>query len=161
DRLVLAKTIVIARDGAGADVCLRADRRVAQIRVVVRFRTRHHVRLLGLDEVTDPRILVEARARPAVAERTDLYALADRGFGHDRVGLDVAVVGDADVDEHRPAIDAHVIADARLAAQHDVRAEPHVLPDRRDVGIDVRRARIDHRDAGAHPRFIDAPARLR
>src|SRR5262245_42111330 len=39
DRLMLLHAVVIARDGAGADVHVRADRRVAQIREMVRLRS--------------------------------------------------------------------------------------------------------------------------
>ena len=77
-RLVLADAVVVARDRARADVRLLADRRVAEVREVVGLRARHQVRLLGLDEVAEACVLVDPRARPAVRERPDLRALADR-----------------------------------------------------------------------------------
>ena len=56
-------------------------------------------------------------------------------------------------------IDADLVADRRLAAQRDVRAEDDVAAERADVRVDVRAARIDHRHAGAHPVLVDPLAR--
>src|ERR1700733_11032137 len=115
-RLVLADAVVVARDRAGADVRLRADRRVAEVREVVRLRAGHQVRLLGLDEVAEPRVFVDPRAGPAVAERSDLDALAELRVREHRVRLDVDVGGDRHVGERRAGIDPHVVAERRLAA---------------------------------------------
>ena len=67
--LVLLLAVVVAGDGAGADVGFRADRRIAEIRQVIRLRALAHRGLLELDEVADVRILADARI-PAGCART-------------------------------------------------------------------------------------------
>ena len=71
---MLLLAVVVAGDGAGADVDLLADRRVAEIGEVVGLRPAAERRLLQLDEVADVRVLADVRVRPEVRERARLRA---------------------------------------------------------------------------------------
>ena len=66
---MLRRAVVVARDRAGADVDLLADRGVAEIGEVVRLRAAAERRLLQLDEVADVRVLADVGVRPEVRER--------------------------------------------------------------------------------------------
>ena len=55
--VVLVDAVIVAGDGAGADIRLRADARVADIGEVVDLRPLLHVGVLDLDEVADMRAL--------------------------------------------------------------------------------------------------------
>src|SRR5690606_6704634 len=59
----LVHAVVVAGDGAGADVDLRADARVAQVGEVVGLAARAERRVLGLDEIADVHAFGEHRAR--------------------------------------------------------------------------------------------------
>src|SRR4051812_29209989 len=61
---VLREPVVVAGDGAGADVRRRADRRVAHVREVVHLRAGAELGVLDLDEVADAHLLAERGARP-------------------------------------------------------------------------------------------------
>ena len=77
DRLVLGCAVVVAGDGAGADVDIRADRGIAEIGQVVGLGARAERRLLELDEVADVRLLADVGVRPQVRERADARAGCD------------------------------------------------------------------------------------
>ena len=110
----LPNAVVVAGDRAGADVGLRADRRVAEVREVVGLRAGHQVRLLGLDEVAEPRVLVDPACPGRQCVNGPISARAPiTASGQHRVRLDVRVLGDLDVGEHRAGVDPHAIADAR------------------------------------------------
>ncbi len=74
---VLVEAVVVAGDGAGADVGAGADARVAEIGEVVGLGARADLGVLDLDEVADPRLLAELRARPQPRERADAGAGGD------------------------------------------------------------------------------------
>src|SRR5882672_1943773 len=63
-RAVLGDAVVIAGDGAGADVDALAELRVANVAQVVRLRLWAEAARLHLDEVADMHLLREARPRP-------------------------------------------------------------------------------------------------
>src|SRR5262245_40114514 len=68
-RLVLVDAVVVAGDGAGADVDARPDRGVAEVAQVLGLRARAELRLLELDEVADPRLLAHAAVGPPLGQR--------------------------------------------------------------------------------------------
>src|SRR4029079_14850857 len=70
-RIVLAEPIVIAGDGARADVRVRADICVADVGQMVDLGARTEHRFLHLDEITDLRLLADFRTRPQAGEWTD------------------------------------------------------------------------------------------
>src|SRR6478672_11208948 len=49
--------VIVARDGAGTDIRLRADARIADIAEVADFRARPDIGILDFDEVADFRLL--------------------------------------------------------------------------------------------------------
>ena len=68
---MLVHAVIVAGDGAGANVDSRADFRVAQISEMVGLRSLAQLDLLGLDEVADVRALADLAARPQMRVRSD------------------------------------------------------------------------------------------
>ena len=153
DCRMLGHAVVVARDRAGADVDVPADRRVAQVGKVIRLRSLPHRRLLQLDERPDARARADRALGSHVRERTHGGAVRHRRLDHDRAIEQHHVVADGRVGEAnagvhvtplphpRPTLKLHHRTDRR------VRADGHVL-------IDVRRGRILQRDAGEHQRIV-------
>ena len=59
---MLGEAIVIARNGAGANISASADAGIADITEVVDLSTGGDLGRLGLDEITDPCALTKPRA---------------------------------------------------------------------------------------------------
>src|SRR5690606_41919872 len=77
----LVDAVVVAGDGAGADVGLAADAGVAEVAQVVGLAALGHDLVLGLDEVADAHALREHGAGPQARVRTDRRgALAARAL---------------------------------------------------------------------------------
>ena len=68
---VLVAAVVIAGDGAGADIGAGADEGVADIAQMIGLGAGLDRRFLDLDEIADARALAEPRARPQPRERPD------------------------------------------------------------------------------------------
>src|SRR5262249_39670028 len=105
-REVLLEAVVVAGDGPGADVRIRADLAIAEIGEVVGLRTGAEHRLLGLDEVSDVHALAEPRAGPQAGERADDGAGADLGLLQPAAEQQVDVVGERGVYQPRGAVQA-------------------------------------------------------
>ena len=73
----LRGAVVVARDRAGADVDVLADRRVAEVREMIRLRPSSERRLLQLDEVADVRVFADV-ATAAAGARTGRRARRSR-----------------------------------------------------------------------------------
>ena len=73
---VLVEAVVVAEDGAGADVGALAHAAVADIGEVVGLGARLEPGVLDLDEVADVRACADVGARPEARERPDAGALA-------------------------------------------------------------------------------------
>ena len=71
------RAVVVAGDRAGADVDVRADRRVAEIREVHRLRPGAEHRLLQLDEVADRARSRDVGVGAQVRERADARVVRD------------------------------------------------------------------------------------
>ena len=76
--LVLVEAVVVAGDGAGADVGTGADMGVADVGEMIDLDAGFENRGLGLDEIADPRALAQRRSRPQPRVGTDRGILADR-----------------------------------------------------------------------------------
>ena len=76
--------VVIAGDGAGADIGARADMGIADIGEVMGFDARFEMRVLQLDEIADIDAVIELRPAAQPRERPDDGGRADLGV------LDVA-----------------------------------------------------------------------
>ena len=80
-RLVLALPVVVAGDGAAAEVDVPADFGVAEIGQVARLGTGAEMRLLGLDEVADLVVAGEVGAGAQMRHRADGAVVAEHRFG--------------------------------------------------------------------------------
>ena len=74
---MLVEAVIVAGDGAGADISARADAGIADISEVVNLGALADLRLLDLDEIADMRVLGESGAGPQPRERPDRRAGAD------------------------------------------------------------------------------------
>src|SRR5260221_8691805 len=111
DGAVLARSVVVAHDRAGADIDVSAHLAVADVGEVIRLGTCTYATRLDLHEVADMYSLGEARA----------------GAGANaRVGADAAVRPDVRVLEVAEGLDACARAD-RHALQHAIRADRHAV----------------------------------
>src|SRR6185436_18686866 len=137
-RAVLVGAVVVAGDGAGADVDVAPDRGIPDVGQVVRFGARADVGFLHFHEIADVHFLRQPRARPQprvgpdaavgadfrrvdMGERFDAGARADLGVLHHAVSADLDVVTELHVAlEYTVHIDAHVGATNKGAA--DVQA---------------------------------------
>src|SRR5690606_32318516 len=152
----LFRSVPVARDGAGAEVDVAAQDRVAHVRQVGHLAFGADARLLDFDERADASPLLHDGAGPQVrvrahgAPRADAASFDD-GPLHRRAPLDDAV-GDVRVGPDAAVfLDARVSADERKRQHGDVRRQG-------DVGVDVHRVRVDDGDALQHPVLDDAAA---
>src|ERR1700722_15526420 len=76
-RAMLVAAVVIAGDGAGADIGVGADKGVADIAQMIGLGAGFQHRLLDLDKVADARTVAEPGAWPQPRERPDGSTLAD------------------------------------------------------------------------------------
>src|SRR5262245_20574715 len=155
-RLELLVAVVVARDGAGADVHLLADRRVAEVAEVVGLAALPDDRLLGLDEVAEVHLGTQLRPRTHVRERSDDRARTDHRVGRDAVGPQLGARADLGVGQDAAVADAHAVPDARPPAQRDVAPQLGVDADL-DVGLDHRGGGIAEGDVRL-PGAVDARA---
>src|SRR5690606_40670860 len=91
---VLGETVIVAGDGARADVHLRADGGVADIAQVIDLRRLPDLGVLRLDEIADPTSGRQPRARPQPREGADLHARAELGALEMAERPDLGPVGD-------------------------------------------------------------------
>src|SRR5579859_1314650 len=87
DGLVLVHAVVVAGDGAAADVHFRADVGVAEVAQVIGLRSLAQTRLLGLDEVAEVHFVFQHAAGADVRPGPDLRVVTDGGFAGHAVGL--------------------------------------------------------------------------
>jgi len=80
------RAVVVAGDGAGADVDLLADGGIAEIGEVVGLGAAPEFRLLHLDEIADVHVLVEPRLGPQPRERAHDRTRADHARSMTQLG---------------------------------------------------------------------------
>src|SRR5687768_8258469 len=135
-RQVLVPAVVVAGDGAGADVGLFPHHRVADVSKMPDGDAVRYFRLLQFDEVSDLHLSSDAAARPQLGEGADPrvvahltvredgvlggHAVSQRAAGDSHVGTDVAVLTDDRAagkpghgPDHRIRADAHARVDVR------------------------------------------------
>ena len=152
DGLVLLLAVVVAGDRAGADVDVLADRRVSQIREVARFRLAAERGLFQLDEVADVGLALDDAARAEMRERAEHRVGLHRRIGDDAVIADGHSIAHRGVDQSRARVDLARRADGRAAFEVHIWMEDRIGADL-DVGLHVRRRRVDHGDAGGQQLF--------
>ncbi len=82
---MLVEAVIVAGDGAGADISARADAGIADISEMVNLGALADLGLLDLDEIADMGVLGEGGAGPQPRERPDRRARADaRTLRYDR-----------------------------------------------------------------------------
>ena len=147
-------TVVVAGDGAAADVYAGAHRAVADVGEV------RHLGALADDRVLDFHVRAHVRALEDVGAAAQVRARAagDVALDGDVCAhglLERDVVGDGAVGETRVGADLALLAHARLAPEHRHGEQDRVAPDG-DVGAHPDRARVEHRDALVHQALVDA-----
>ena len=112
-RLVLVNAVVVAGDGAGADVHFLADYGITKIGEVIGFGAAAKLRLLQLDEVADVGSGGDFIAGTKMREGTETNFLVNAGVLENAVGLDNGASADLAVDDDGAGLDATVGADTR------------------------------------------------
>src|SRR5438445_10462724 len=91
---MLAEAIIIASDRASADVALRSDLCVAQIREMHGFGALADGAFLEFDKIADARTSFEVIVRPQSRERADDDAVIQAALRHDAMRLDGHLVAE-------------------------------------------------------------------
>ena len=137
--------VVVAGDGAGADVDVGADLGVADIGEVVGLRALADAARLDLDEVADVHLVGEARAGPQPRVRAEQAARADLGVVEVREGAHLGAGRDGHVAQHAVGADAHAVAQRDPALEYAVHVDRHVAPAfERAAHVDARRVGERH-----------------
>ena len=135
DGLVLVLAVVVAGDGTGADVHVRADFGVADVAEVAGTAAGADAGGLDLDEVADVDARLEVSAGTKMAEGADVRPALDYG-AFDDGDVDGHLVLDSAVDDDRVGADAAAGADRRLADERGVRVDDRAQADF-DAGVNV------------------------
>jgi len=125
---VFVHAVVIAGDGAGADVDLLAHGAVADVGEVVDLAAVVHLAVLDLDEVADMHRLRQLGAGAEAGERSDAAIRADLGFLEQAERGDARVRRDARIAQHAVGADPDVVAQRHFAFENAVDVDFHVAP---------------------------------
>ena len=125
--LVFVHAVVVASDGAGADVAAAADLRVAEVGEVVGFAAAADGAVFHFHEVADVHFVGQIGIGAQAGEGADAGAAADAAVFEVREGLDNRVIADDGVFNHAVGADGHVVAELVVAFQHHVYINHHVL----------------------------------
>ena len=155
---MLADSVVVARDGARADVRALADFGVADVAEMVLLDARLEAAGLDLGEVAEPGLAADGGTGAQVREGSDLDFVLDLGPLQD-AGPDVAVPADDRVDDLAAGADPGALADLRAAPQDDARIQDDVLG-QLDGDVHVRPGRVHERHAGQHVAGVDGQPQL-
>src|SRR5687767_12021554 len=146
---VLVGAVVVAGDGAGADVDVASHRGIADVGEVVGLGAGADVGLLHLDEVADVDFLLEARARAQPRVGADAAILADAGRVDVAERLDARAGADLGVADHAVGADLGAVGELDLALEHAVDIDAHVRPaGQAPAHVDTQG--IGERDTGVH-----------
>ena len=110
-RDVLVHAVVVAGDGAGADIGSFADLRVAEVGEMVGLCALAEPRLFGLDKVAHVRVFADFASGAQVGKGADLRAIGDGGILEDAALADENAVAQGAVLDHREGADAAAAAD--------------------------------------------------
>src|SRR5581483_1385524 len=142
DRAVLVGAVVVAGDGAGADVDVPADLAVADVGEMVGLGARADAARLHLDEVADVHVPGEHGAGPDARVRAETAVRPDLGLVEVAEGLDARARPDLDVPQHAVRADADAVAQLHPPLEHAVDVD-------RDVAAALERpAHVDARRVG-------------
>ena len=121
-------TVVIAGDGAGADIAAAADFGVADIGQVVGLAAVPNRAVFHFDEIADVRFVADVCLRAQASVGADAGVAADAAVFQMRKRLDHAAGADDSVFDHAVGADAHTVAQFVVAFDHHVYVDFHVLP---------------------------------
>ena len=113
--LVFVHAVVVASDGAGADVAAAADLRVAEVGEVVGFAAAADGAVFHFHEVADVHFVGQVGIGAQAGEGADAGAVADAAVFEVREGLDNRVVADCRVFNHAVGADGYVVAELVVA----------------------------------------------
>ena len=157
--LVLVDAVVVAGDRAGADVDVRANIGIADVRQVRGLRAFAEDGLFRLDEIADLHVSSEFGAGTQMRVRPDCrLILDDRVFSYG-AAFQMNVIADHDVGEMHTGIDHASIADTRVAFECHERIDDRVVSDR-NRGVDDDGRGIAECDAGLHQALDDTSLNL-
>src|SRR5262249_31141730 len=97
---MLLFTVVVAGDGAGADIGARADLSVAEIAKMVGLGATTKTGFLGFDKITHVRALADLAPWTQVCIRPQQRSLRDVALVNDATGTNQDVVGDLRIADH-------------------------------------------------------------
>src|SRR5262249_9018044 len=95
--VMLLKAVIVAGDGAGADIAARPHARIADIGEMIDLGALADPRLLHFDEITDMGIVTDLGPGPQPCEGTDAHAVGDFGTFDMREAHDLDIVANDDV----------------------------------------------------------------
>ena len=146
---VLVDAVVVAGDGSGADVDSVADDGVTEVVQVVRLGALAEGQLLGLDEVSDVRVLADSALGAEVGVGAEDGSVGDGGSVEDAAVADGDVVAELRVLNDGVGADSALGADLCGAEELDVGLDDSVGADG-DLGVDNGGLRAEDGDAGGH-----------
>ena len=117
---MLIRAIIVASDGARADVHFAADRCIADVGQVIHLAARADLAVFNLDEISDMRICSQSRARPDARERPDAAIVADLRFLDMTEGLYFRAFRHTHILQHTVRADADIIGQRHLAFEHAI-----------------------------------------
>src|SRR6185437_6214044 len=151
--------VVVAGDGARADIDAGADVTVAHVAEMIDLAARADRAVLDLDEIAQVHAGGQARAGPQVRERADTTVRSDLRFVYDAVRVQQCARADAAVAKDAIAPDVHPVFEPHRPLQRDVHIQQHIAAHLdRTLQIDARR--IDDGDPLLHQLARPAPTVL-
>ena len=145
---MLVDAIIVAGDGAGADVDPGADLGIADVGQVVDLAGGAGAGILDLDEVADVVVVAQLGARAQAGEGADAVVGADPGAVDDRHRQHMGAVTDDAVLEDAVGADLHALAEPDLALEDaadvdgDVAAAIELAADVDAVGVGQHHAAV-------------------
>src|SRR6267378_350690 len=150
-RRKFVEAVVVAGNRASADVCFRADLRIAKVGEVHRLGAFADSALLQLDEISDARIRFQVIVRAKTREGADDDAVVEAALRHDAMRLAGYVVAQSRVGENASRSNGTAHANFRFAEQLHAGFDDRVFT-RDDLRIDYHRFRQLNGHAGVHER---------
>src|SRR5690606_2324084 len=120
--------IVVAGDGAGADIDSTANTGIADVAEVIDLAAWADLGLPGLDKIAHPGVRPQCGARPQTGKRPDVDTPAEghRAFDHG-IGLDYRAIADHCVADMAVGADMHIAAKADAAFEDAVDVDERVF----------------------------------
>ena len=154
---MLVEAVVVAGNGAGADVDTAAQRGVADVAQMVNLAARANARFFGFHEIADARAGRQSRARAQASVGSDAARLIQHRILKVAHRVHRTAGPHAGVAQHAVGSDAHALAQNHLPFEHAIHIDKHVSPTiQRAAHINARGIGEGH--TGAHQRLCLARA---